>query len=279
VNFIVLQHRIEGDLSVVSGYYGLGSFPAWVVTALISLYTSMKEEKASNLDAAGWVATAAYPMIASVDAVRRLFIILLNGTYGGDAQYNAAVAVCQWGRLLIFPLVYPTDLERDGADSRSIIWSIVWTVCALPVFFESPLCSSPFTLAKMFFNGTCGVASWFVWSTRDWAASFLVVSLMTGFGVVFGIFYPWPGKDEVTSYKVIFCKIKDQPVTIRFPYPRSSARLSDLDQAAAFGAAVLTLILVIGSRSRRIKGVLKKLKSRLQEPDIELEAPLLGSES
>lgn len=161
VTLIQLKYVDDGDVSTVSGFYGPGSFLAWLLAAATTATCSPTKESvpSSRIEIATFIATFVYPLIAAHDAWQRSYTKDQRSyTIRGqptDAQYYAALSACQWGIVVTSILMF-LDFNRWFC----LIWPAVFIICgnsilASPNFF----CLSPHMLVR-FLSGMFSVYSY-----------------------------------------------------------------------------------------------------------------------
>ncbi|KAK5085093.1 hypothetical protein LTR70_008681 [Exophiala xenobiotica] len=249
------QEIDPGTFDALSGFYGPGSCCAWLLLILSNTefkmcYTYFRrvfrgdlsiednDHHRTKVDAA-IVGSVAYPFVAFVDFVRR------GETYHGyettDAAIYAQVSIAQLAAaasklaiaVLCFPPIYVSSFRLSlGAqmleavkilDILCIVWVAGWTA------FEAGEHKTPDLAQKAV--ALLGVGS-FLLSAVSTASLIASLSL---------------GTNKMSS--------------VRFAFPRSSAKLTDLDQAAALAIAVFTLVLSIIKAARTRTGTSHGIRS------------------
>lgn len=247
---VYLNYGEEMDFTNVSGFYGPGAVLAWLLTTVHTILSYLKEKK---IDQAGFTAIFAYASVAAIDIILRLS----RGEH--DPQYDAATTVCIYSTLLAMICLNWTGERHLPLDisPKKRLWMLLFIVSVIPTLISYFVpCFSMIGFAKACPILTIGISyyaspqskedsilfSAFV-SVINWVLSYFVFVVYSGF---------W------TDY--ITCSNDYGVLEMRFAFPRTASKLSDLDQAAALGAAILGAVYSSGLWRYAI-GVLEKCYS------------------
>jgi hypothetical protein len=278
--FIVLRFGNMENLDSVSGLYGPGAVGAWLLAYGNTLFLHFKDDTAddiSNLDIAGFIGTACYPVIAAFD------VFLHLGHRTRLPQYYAALSVCHLAIFASAPLVCPINRRKNGKLRR--LWSLVLGFSIFPIildlFYSWPQFLwnqlSPFIVTtKLTFNiivlTFLPVLSEF--GNEDGKAAIITLICFVFAIWLIPMFYPILTEDSFYRdmlHRLVVGRIDGVHPSIQFIFPRTASSLRDLDQAVPFGAALITLIFLIISKTQRGRYVLGRLLGREPDEGIEWE--------
>lgn len=283
--FIVLRVGNMENLDSVSGFYGPGAVGAWLLACGNTLFLHFKDATAddiSNLDIAGFFGTACYPIIAAFD------VFLHLGHRIRLPQYYAALSICLLAFFALAPLGCPINRRKNGKTSR--LWALVFGFSILPILLDllysalyfgwDSLNRNPFIVTtKLFFN-------FVVLGLLPLDAPLSELGDGDRNGCIVGLIcYTFPIwvilrfisiviKDlfyrDMLHYLVVG-QIGGVNPSIQFVFPTAGSSLRDLDQAVPFGAALITLIILIISKTQRARYILGRLLGREPDEGVEWE--------
>lgn len=268
------------DFSNVSGFYGAGSFLAWIFTILntaLCHFWAGDDEELSKLDMVGYIAAGVYHLVAAIDGERRLYQSRKEKTFLLDAQYRASFAVSQWGSILLFLFWFPPPQRRFDRKEKAIfmLYALTRSVCSALVFDDSIAYSSPIVLLKECSNLVLCIFGFL----------FCLFPVLFGDIITFPVIFSltvitYSGVHILSWVEIIiwfilepdvlhgiFPNPRGVDVAIKFPLPRSGAKLVGLDQVIPFAGGFCLFVFSLYSRiiNARRKGqtTYRRLSTRM----------------